>query len=170
VLLIPKTGEKIMETIEDKARARIKVLKSQISELERFLEILSNLKTPKTTTEDDSFEFELPLFGKDEGNVTPQIPVKNSETRQRRLRNKMRPSHVAELMERIIREVDRPMTRSELVEAFEKRDIQIPFADKARYIGTIAWRHKGIFVNIEGEGYWLRREPQKAGENFDLDD
>lgn len=159
-----------METIEEKARARIRVLKSQISELERFLEILNDLKNLKSFAKDANLEFELPLFESSEGNVTPQIPVENSETKQRRLRNKMRPSHVVELMERIIREVGRPMTRSELVEAFEKRDVQIPFEDKARYIGTIAWRHKGMFVNIEGKGYWLRREPQIADENHEFDD
>jgi hypothetical protein len=37
--------------------------------------------------------------------------------------------------------------------------VHIPFEDKGRYVGTIAWRHKGTFVNVEGRGYWLRGEP-----------
>jgi hypothetical protein len=59
-------------------------------------------------------------------------------------------------MERLIRETGRPMTRGEIVSAFERRDVDIPAKDKARYLGTIAWRHKGTFVNIEGRGYWLK--------------
>ena len=63
------------------------------------------------------------------------------------------------MMERLIREVGRPMTRGEIVDAFAKRDIEIPAKDPARYLGTIAWRNKRIFVNIEGRGYWLRDSP-----------
>jgi hypothetical protein len=150
-----------METIKDKARARILALKTEIIELERFLEILSTLHGSSFDAVDRDFDFELPPKSLTKGNIAPQKPVDNSETKQRRLRNKMRPSHIAELMERIIREVGRPMRRSEIVDAFEKRDVQIPFADKARYIGTIAWRHKGIFENVEGFGYWLRGEKLK---------
>jgi len=38
----------------------------------------------------------------------------------------------------------------------EKRGIEIPSTDKQRYLGTILWRHRDRFVNIEGKGYWLR--------------
>ncbi len=52
------------------------------------------------------------------------------------------------------------MSRGEIVDAFDRRDIEIPAKDKARYVGTIAWRNKGVFVNIEGRGYWLSRLPK----------
>ena len=48
------------------------------------------------------------------------------------------------------------MTRGELVEALARRDVHIPAQDKPRYIGTLIWRNKSKFVNIEGRGYWLR--------------
>ena len=51
------------------------------------------------------------------------------------------------------------MTRGEIVKAFELRDFEIPAKDKSRYLGTIAWRHKGKFVNVNGLGYWLREVP-----------
>lgn len=73
-------------------------------------------------------------------------------------RRKARPDEIAQIMERVIREVGRPMTRGQLVDALERRDVDLPAADKGRYIGTIIWRHKSIFVNIEGFGYWLRVE------------
>ena len=71
-------------------------------------------------------------------------------------RQRMRPDEIAQTIERVIREVGHPLTRGQLVSALERRDIDLPAADKARYLGTIIWRHKKIFVNIEGRGYWLR--------------
>jgi hypothetical protein len=65
-------------------------------------------------------------------------------------------TEIAQMIERVIRKVGEPMTRGQLVEALERRDVDFPAADKARYIGTIIWRHKAVFVNIEGKGYWLR--------------
>jgi hypothetical protein len=75
---------------------------------------------------------------------------------------KMRPDEIARLIERVIREVGQPMTRGQLVEALGRRDVDMAAADKARYIGTIIWRHKAVFKNIEGRGYWLRGEPVPA--------
>jgi hypothetical protein len=72
------------------------------------------------------------------------------------------PRELVAMMERLIREVARPMTRGEIVEALNRREVEIPAKDQQRYIGTLAWRHKGTFVNIEGRGYWLRREPVPA--------
>jgi hypothetical protein len=60
------------------------------------------------------------------------------------------------MVERLIRDVGSPMTRGQIVEALALRDVDLPAADKARYIGTIIWRHKSIFVNLKGRGYWLR--------------
>lgn len=61
------------------------------------------------------------------------------------------------------------MSRGEIVDALERRDVEIPAQDKARYIGTLAWRNKGTFVNIEGRGYWLRDAgvPLLSGEPID---
>jgi hypothetical protein len=66
------------------------------------------------------------------------------------------PAEIADAMERLLRDVGRPMTRGEIVAALEMRDLEIPAQDKPRYIGTLAWRNKSKFINIEGRGYWLR--------------
>lgn len=66
---------------------------------------------------------------------------------------------VSKLTEGMLRERGLPMTRSQIVEALEHRNYYIPSGDKARYIGTILWRNRDRFVNLPGQGYWLRGVP-----------
>lgn len=142
-----------MPTPADIARKKILDLRLQISELERFLEIYERLLADGSAIDGGNLS---PLSTDAEGNETPQMPV---EKGRRKRGSGARPDQMADLMERIIREVGRPMTRGEIVVALEKRDVLIPYEDKPRYLGTIAWRNKGRFLNVEGRGYWLRDEP-----------
>jgi hypothetical protein len=80
-----------------------------------------------------------------------------------------RPAEIVAIIERIIREAGRPLTRGEIVEALEQRDVHIPAEDKQRYIGTIAWRHKSVFGNVGGLGYWLTGEPLPKAMGLPLD-
>ena len=139
------------------ARAKIASLKAEIARLEDFLSLYDELSQEgKRIRVEPAKEAGDISHASSRLNETPQnASVDKSGTRHHRQRGDMRPADVAELMERVIREAGRPMTRGEIVEAFERRDVRIPFEDKARYIGTIAWRHKGMFRNIEGRGYWL---------------
>ncbi len=143
----------------DVARERIFVIKAELAELEQFLAIyyrLSDSETPSIALSAQLLEVPKPAESK--GNVAPQNGTTKSVDKPRVKRSGIRPGDVAEHMARIIREVGLPMTRGDLVEALERRDIHIPYEDKGRYIGTIAWRHKGTFESIEGKGYWLRGE------------
>ena len=151
-----------MTDVADKAREKIAALKAQIIDLEQFLSMYEILSEEKGAALSANFSFDFGQTKNGKGNVPSQKPVDNSVSKVRRMRNKMRPNHVAELMARIIREIGQPMTRGDLVDAFERRDVFIPFADKGRYIGTIAWRHKAMFKNIEGRGYWLPDLPLPA--------
>lgn len=76
-----------------------------------------------------------------------------------------RPGDFASIVEGILRQEGRPMTRGELATAVEAAGHTIPSVDKARYLGTILWRHDRKFENIENRGYWLRGE--KIPEGFD---
>lgn len=76
------------------------------------------------------------------------------------------PNQIAEIAERIIREMNRPMARGELVAELEKRDVVLASGDKAKYLGTILWRHKHIFRNIDGEGYWVGDNPWAGAESL----
>lgn len=152
------------------ARAKIAAMKAEIARLEDFLSLYDELsqegKRVRVEPSAGASDGTLKATG---GNETSRnAPVDKSGARHHRQRGDMRPAEVAELMERIIREAGRPMTRGEIVEAFERRDVRIPFEDKARYIGTIAWRHKGMFRNIEGRGYWLSDMPLPHREQASL--
>lgn len=80
----------------------------------------------------------------------------NSETRSSETRRKPKPSDIANMVERILLEKNRPLTRGEIVEELEKRDVVLESPDKAKYVGTILWRHRDRFPNREGEGYWVK--------------
>lgn len=157
------------------ARAKIAALKAEIARLEDFLDLYAELSRADRPVSVDVDV--IAHQGADGGNETPHDrPVDNSQPVDKaatRRRSGIRPTQIAEIMQRIIRDAGRPMTRGEIVAALEARDVQIPYEDKARYIGTIAWRHKGIFRNIEGQGYWLSGEaiPRREGElEIELDD
>lgn len=145
-----------MVDIAAAARAKLEYHKKQIIELEAFLRVYDDLAkgVDGKVVIGDAVSAEIVR-----GNETHQQPVDNVDKPRGRRRSTIKPDAVADLMARIIREVGHPMTRGEIVAAFERRDVEIPYDDKARYIGTIAWRHKARFENIEGRGYWLRGEP-----------
>jgi hypothetical protein len=69
---------------------------------------------------------------------------------------------IAEIAQNIMEGIGVPLTRARLVEALEHRDIELPSKDKARYIGTIMWRNRKTFVNLDGFGYWIRELPCEA--------
>ena len=46
------------------------------------------------------------------------------------------------------------MTRSEIVQAFADAGITIGGEDQGKNMGTMMWRLKDRFTNLEGFGYW----------------
>jgi hypothetical protein len=134
------------------AKKRLLAIKVEMAEIEQFIRMYEALSAGKV-----GGEVGVNVGDLDE-KLSPTIrAVDNGDNFSgRRDRMGSKPGELARLMERLIRETGRPMTRGEIVAAFERRDVEIPGKDKARYLGTIAWRHKGTFVNIEGRGYFLR--------------
>lgn len=146
-----------MSSAVEIARRKIAELKRQIIDLERFIATHDALLAEHVVPQHGASDAVLhPNPVEIRGNEAIEAPVDKSLEKPTR---PVRPDAVAGHMERIIRETGRPMTRGEIVRAFEARDIHIPYEDKARYLGTIAWRHKGTFINIKDRGYWLRGEP-----------
>jgi hypothetical protein len=77
---------------------------------------------------------------------------------------RVRPRSLAPMVREILLEQGRPMTRTQITEALRAKNITMPSPDEARYLGTILWRFRDEFINIEGEGYWPRDIPCQAVE------
>jgi hypothetical protein len=152
----------------ENARKRLAEFKRHVSELERFIQMYEELDAGTDTDRADIHACHL------NGALIGNVPVYNfpgsvdNVPRERR-RKRGRPAEIVAIVERIIREAGRPLTRGEIVEALEHRDVHIPALDKQRYIGTIAWRHKGIVGNVDGLGYWLTGEPLPKAMGLPLD-
>lgn len=83
--------------------------------------------------------------------------VENLRSRGRkRTPGTVSPSDLGPMIRRILSEHGRPMTRSQLLEALGERDVKVAGEDKAKYLGTILWRMREAFVNLDGFGYWPR--------------
>ena len=150
-----------MPTPLENAFRRLAALKAEILRVERFISDYREFSGDNSVTTETASTISLVNGG---GNVSPfdapsQAVDKSGEIPRMSRRRGGRPDEIAQMIERVIREIGEPMTRGQLVQALERRDVELPAADKARYIGTIIWRHKSIFVNVEGRGYWLRNIP-----------
>jgi hypothetical protein len=162
VLISPiQTGEFVMPNAIDNARKRLAALRNQVAELERFIQMYEELKEGADADKSDTHASRL------SGALIGNKPVDNFPHDRRRKRG--RPAEIVTIIERIIREAGRPLTRGEIVEALERRDVHIPAEDKQRYVGTIAWRHKSVFGNVGGLGYWLTGEPLPKAMGLPLD-
>src|SRR5205807_4316658 len=156
-----QTGEFAMTHAIENARKRLTELKRQIAELERFVQMYEELDAGTDADQSDIQAARL------NGTLIGNKLVDNVSRARRRKRG--RPAEIVAIIERIIRDAGRPLTRGEIVEALEQRDVHIPAEDKQRYIGTIAWRHKSVFGNVGGLGYWLIGEPLPKAMGLPLD-
>jgi hypothetical protein len=80
-----------------------------------------------------------------------------------------KPSDVGPMARRILLDNGKPMTRSELLKALEERDVVLAGEDKAKYLGTILWRMKEAFINLEGFGYWPKDKPFEPANYFPIE-
>lgn len=137
----------------ENAKKRLAAIRAEAAEIEAFIAMYERFEDRSVAG------FRASMGGNSgETSTVDSLAVDKFDCR----RNGPRPAEIANMMERLIREVGRPMTRGEIVRSFDARDFEIPAKDKGRYLGTIAWRNKGKFLNIEGRGYWLRDRPLVA--------
>jgi hypothetical protein len=145
-------GGAYMSEVVEEAKRRLAWHRQEVKRLEEWLGFYGELG--RTNAEQDE-------LWKQEPKETSAPVDKPVEMRRRRRMSGAKPREIVEIMQRVIRDRGQPMTRGEIVEALEARDVELPAADKQRYIGTIAWRHKAFFPHIEGRGYWVSGEPVK---------
>jgi len=65
----------------------------------------------------------------------------------------------AQVLRKILVETGHPMTRGQIVAALNARGIDVGGTDAGKNIGTIMWRLRDQFMNIEGHGYWPKDLP-----------
>jgi hypothetical protein len=143
-------------------RRLLKRREAALRELERVDELIKlyqEVKKGEAEKEDTSNEFSI-LFGPLVGeNVRPhqrRPPTYVSPSQ------KVRPKDVGPIARRLMLDNGHPMTRTELLDALKKSGVRLAGTDEARYLGTIMWRLRDEFINIEGHGYWPRDIPCEA--------
>jgi len=130
-------------------------LKRQLSEIEEFLRLWQRVFG--TEGEQSSPPNLLPTPPKMRVGLGANHP-KRSPTRSR----------VATIARKVILTKGAPMTRGELVAAFEARGEPIAGSDPSRNMGTIMWRLRDSFINIDGHGYWPKDVPLNSPELRDM--
>lgn len=129
------------------AIARREALQKELAEIEQFLTLYNKFSGGEAVAEK--------LFANDE-----KATQAESQAPKKRNHKALKPSDIARLARTFLIENGRPMTRGELASAFEVHGYTIKADDKARHIGTVLWRKKDQFHNVEGKGYWLVGKPQ----------
>jgi hypothetical protein len=130
-------------------------MRAIIDERERALDnlklVLNNLENlAATLSADELLAFEKSLNSHD------SVKKVFEPKRQRGI---VPPAEVAAAAKTVLLNARRPMRRGELVFELEKIGIPLAGKDKNKNIGTILWRHKNEFIQIDNLGYWLKGVP-----------
>jgi hypothetical protein len=141
------TGKSVpMDPAVTKALKEKRELQRRLTEIEQFLRLYKEFSG-------EAVEAEPAADGKSEPTHTTHAP----ERKRLKVRG---PRHVVSHAKGILQDLGEPLTRGELTAELESRGaIELPGKDKesrARYVGTILWRHPKDFEHIEGKGYWLK--------------
>lgn len=146
----------------DKLLKRLAEIQRQLETVDHFLSLYERFNT--------SPQFELPDMDKPLVETVEQKGVEQIEDvaevpatplRKRGMsREALRP-HIREAL----KQAGKPLTRGQLLRAMDQREIPVGGAtDRSKNMGTIMWRLKDEFVNLDGFGYWPISEPyQPAG-------
>jgi hypothetical protein len=126
----------------DKALKKKEELERELRRINDFIEMYEQLSGT------DREHSDLPHQG--EKQKTPRVKSPRGT----------RPGQLVRVMEAILKDVQRPLQRGQLVAELEKRGHALPTTgDKAQYLATILWRNRDCFENLEGRGYWLKGLP-----------
>lgn len=79
--------------------------------------------------------------------------VDNSPPKTVKRRNNIK--KILQITAQLIRESGRPLTRGEVLNGLERMNVNVIAANKAKYLGTLLWRNKDVFISTDGDGYDL---------------
>ncbi len=130
------------DSVYKKALLRSLELKTELQDVEQFLELYQRFAGTETEQDDTTGESGGPRITRNE---------------------------LAPLIRKSLLKRGRPLTRGQLLEALKEDGVFIGGRNQTKNLGTIIWRLRDQFVNIEGYGYWPRDvEYEHAG--YDPDD
>lgn len=143
-----------MDDVLAKALRKKRILEDELEELVRFIATYRRLSGTNTENE-EPFE---PVDSENKSADSPPTVRKRHG----------RPEQFARIMEGVLKDVGRPLNRNAMVAEIELRGVEIPSADKPRYVGTILWRERSKFIHIVDHGYWLKyRDLPEIGYQYD---
>jgi len=137
---------------KEEIERKIEALRADLAVVETFLDLHKRFEGANG----ESDESRAVARSKQESRIDSQADLSPETFSLDRRRGN--PVIIAAMAGAILKDAGRPMTRGELADEIEKRGINLPGADKARrakYVGTILWRKRDRFENLD-EGYWLR--------------
>lgn len=125
-----------MVDIIEKARKRLAILETEAEQIRAFIHMYEKL-----AGDEDVSSASQPR------NLDDSPALAGSKV------SKSSPGEIVEAAKTMMREKQRPLTRSDLVRLLTFRGLKIAGTDKSKNVGTIIWRSKQ-FENVEGKGYW----------------
>jgi hypothetical protein len=131
-----------MDTAYENAQRRREVLRKELEEIDLYLRLHQKF----SGTETERF---AAVKGADVVASHPDGTHEVMEAKRNLPRHMM-----AKVVHDIMLERRKPMSRTEIVEALELKGHPVAGQDKSKAIGTIMWRLRDKFRNIEGLGYW----------------
>jgi hypothetical protein len=148
-----------VDQVIEKARRRLEILEREAAQLRAFIHMYHQLageQTPNSASQDatnasiaataaSTSATAMAIAGQNLGPFYGGGPAVKVE--------KATPAEIVEASKALMKEKQRPLTRSELVRLLTLRGLRIAGTDKSKNIGTIIWRSKQ-FENVEGKGYW----------------
>jgi hypothetical protein len=158
-----------MDRVISNALRRRAELRTQLKEIDKFLELYEEFKVPGDPAQ-PTFQIHY------RGEGLPEQSESESEQAGEMKADEMTPSQETEegedgvpgltraaLLPHIkatILEAQRPLTRGQLLQKLDMKGVRVGGkADRSKNMGTIMWRLREHFVNLQGFGYWLRDRP-----------
>lgn len=129
------------------AQEKLDSLEKEAVKLRLFIETYGELTGDKSVENVSDEALEISEASENTSEST------SSGTESQRRKRGDKPAAIVAAAKEVIIETERPMNRTELVEALEHRGMTIGGTDKSKNMGTIIWR-SDQFENVEGVGYW----------------
>jgi hypothetical protein len=135
-------------------------LKQELLEIEGFLRLwhrFSGEKQERNGAASGASDLDLGITAADIQAAANRLDVRSRRAKRAAKAPRGLPRHeVGEFARKFMLEAKHPLTRGDLVQEFKARGIRVGGKDPERNMGTLMWRLRPVFVQLEGFGYWPR--------------